>query len=230
MLWWLGDWWNAGVQWGDGKAACEELGIDYGSAANAGRVAKVFQCSRRREHLSFRHHTEVCAIDDPTVQDRLLDWCAEPLDATGKPRSTRDLREAVRQYLDDQGRGTRLGDYPGLCARSTNPTAAAYNRRNLSCERLPPRRVLDVESGVERRMVRHDTITMTIELDVPAELVTTLVKRHILRVLRGSRNGHAPGSPITLSPPDPLPPPQEEHAPAVSTLDHHLGQASAGAP
>jgi hypothetical protein len=101
--WWLGDWWNAGVQWGEGQAVCDALGLDYGTARNAGAVAAAVQLSRRRDNLSFSHHKEVCAIPDPAVQDRLLAWCLEPFETTGKPCSVRELREAVRSYLDAQG-------------------------------------------------------------------------------------------------------------------------------
>ena len=53
--WWLGDWWNA-CKWGDGKAACEEIGVDYQTATDCGWVASSFQISRRREILTFSHH------------------------------------------------------------------------------------------------------------------------------------------------------------------------------
>jgi hypothetical protein len=43
-------------------------------------------------------------IEDAQVQDRFLDWCEEVLSLNGgKPRSTRELRRAVREYLDEQG-------------------------------------------------------------------------------------------------------------------------------
>lgn len=96
--WWLGDWWNAG-KWGDGQEACEQVGVEYQTAQDAGLVCRKFEFSRRREKLSFTHHREVCAIPDPKVQDRLLDWASEG----DKPKSTRELRDAVRQYLDEQG-------------------------------------------------------------------------------------------------------------------------------
>lgn len=112
--WWLGDWWNAG-KWGDAQEACDHIGVEYQTAADAGMVCKNFDFSRRREKLSFTHHREVCAIPDPAVQDRLLDWASEG----DKPRSTRELREAVRQYLDEQGwtddeRGRRAAVVNGL--------------------------------------------------------------------------------------------------------------------
>lgn len=102
--WWLGDWWNAGAEYGDRKECCERLEIDYGGTANCAMVCKAFNFSRRREKLTFTHHAEVCVIDDPAVQDRMLDWCLEPLgQGQAKPRSTRELREQVRAYLDEQG-------------------------------------------------------------------------------------------------------------------------------
>ena len=69
----LGDWWNA-CAWGDGKDACEALGINYGTAQNCGQIAATFDFTRRRVNLSFSHHYEVCPIEDPTMQDKLLDW------------------------------------------------------------------------------------------------------------------------------------------------------------
>lgn len=37
--WWLGDWWNAGVAWGEGKKACEATGIAYQTAIHCGSGA-----------------------------------------------------------------------------------------------------------------------------------------------------------------------------------------------
>ena len=101
--WWLGDWWNAGVQWGIGQEVCQELGVDYGSMRNYGSVAKTIKMSRRRDNLRFSHHIEVCAISEPDVQDRFLLWCEETLETSGKPRTIKELREAIRSYLDSQG-------------------------------------------------------------------------------------------------------------------------------
>lgn len=103
--WWLGDWWNAGVAWGDGKAACERLEIDYNHAMKCGSVAAAFEFLRRRKNLTFGHHQEVCVVKDAGVQDRMFDWCEEPLgaDPKARPRSIAELREQVRAYLDDQG-------------------------------------------------------------------------------------------------------------------------------
>lgn len=103
--WWLGDWWNAGNFYGERQEACERIGVEYQTAANCSMVSKAFEnFSRRREKLTFKHHAEVCAIDDPAVQDRMLDWCEEPLtNGEKRPKSTSELREQVRAYLDEQG-------------------------------------------------------------------------------------------------------------------------------
>lgn len=101
--WWLGDWWNAGVRWGQGREACEAIGVDYQTAKDCGMVVKKFELSRRRDNLSFKHHREVCPLQDDSERDRFLDWCEEPIAQGGKPRSTRELREAIHSYLDEQG-------------------------------------------------------------------------------------------------------------------------------
>lgn len=104
--WWIGDWWNAlphnGAA-GLGREACEAAEIEYQTAVDCSNVAKQFEDKRRRLTLSFKHHREVCAVPDNDSQDRLLDWCEEPLrNGDKKPRSTRELREAVQKYLDAQ--------------------------------------------------------------------------------------------------------------------------------
>lgn len=69
----MGDWWNV-CQWGDGKAACERLGVNYENARVCGHVSEQIRLLRRRNNLSFSHHREVCPIDDKTMQDKFLDW------------------------------------------------------------------------------------------------------------------------------------------------------------
>lgn len=128
MQWLLGDWWNAGVQWGEGEAVCEALGIDYGVARNCGSIAATFELSRRRDKLSFRHHTEVCALDYPAVQDRFLDWGLEPFDTTGavainwiiaNQLGRRNLTEEQKSYL--RGKRYNLEKKPqGGDHKSTN--------------------------------------------------------------------------------------------------------------
>ncbi len=90
--WWLGDWWNA-CQWGDGKAACERIGVNYENSTMCGKVSRAFEIGRRRPNLSFSHHKEVTFIDDPTMQDKLLDW------AESERASVKALRERVNNHL-----------------------------------------------------------------------------------------------------------------------------------
>jgi Domain of unknown function (DUF4326) len=101
--WWIGDWWNAGVKWGEGQRVCEEIGLNYQTARIVGSVADRIKLFRRRNNLPFAHHQEVCVLTEAEVQDRFLLWCEEPIEATGKPRSVRELREAIKSYLDSQG-------------------------------------------------------------------------------------------------------------------------------
>jgi len=90
--WWLGDWWNA-CRWGDGKEACERIGVNYENARVCGHVSEQIQLLRRRNNLTFSHHREVCPIDDEAMQDRLLDW------AEAEKATVRALREKVQDYL-----------------------------------------------------------------------------------------------------------------------------------
>jgi hypothetical protein len=96
LQWRIGDWWNhPGHAYGDRLTLVTDdawTGPSYGSSANAGSVARRFETSRRHERLTFSHHVEVAHLP-PTLADELLDWCEEPIAATGKPRSTRELRE-----------------------------------------------------------------------------------------------------------------------------------------
>jgi hypothetical protein len=103
--WWLGDWWNAGVEWGNGENICNEIGISYSSAKTAGSIATKFEKSTRVDKLSFTHHREVCIIDDAEVRQRFLTWCLFDNDGVerDKPKSTRELIDAVRAYLDEEG-------------------------------------------------------------------------------------------------------------------------------
>jgi hypothetical protein len=99
--WWWASWWIFGEhKWGDRKKIVERedwSGPSYKTLANAASVYRVFptKSSRQRE-LSFKHHAEVSGIDDLSVRQSLLDWCAEPFKkGTGKPRTICLLREEL---------------------------------------------------------------------------------------------------------------------------------------
>ena len=98
VSWWLGDWWAFGVtRYGERKAIVQDEdwdGPELQTCKNAAAVCRTFETSRRRDVLSFNHHTEVASLP-PAEADALLDWGEEPIAQTGKPRPTRDLRAEV---------------------------------------------------------------------------------------------------------------------------------------
>ena len=109
--WWLGDWWNA-CKWGDGKSACEGIGVDYTTAADCGAVARMFEFTRRRVNLTFSHHKEVRPIDDPVMQDKFLDWCLVGADGVPGQKGHRAETGRLTELAQDetlgpgQGKGT----------------------------------------------------------------------------------------------------------------------------
>jgi hypothetical protein len=65
--WWVGDWLNFGERsYGSRyRAALELTSFDYKTLRNYAWVARRFQLSRRRDTLSFQHHAEVAALEEP---------------------------------------------------------------------------------------------------------------------------------------------------------------------
>jgi hypothetical protein len=100
LRWCIGDWWNyPGHSYGDRTELVEAEDWDgpaYSTCANVGTTAKAFELSRRRESLSFGHHTEVAHLS-PRMAGELLDWCEQT--AGGRPRSIRALREEIKRRL-----------------------------------------------------------------------------------------------------------------------------------
>lgn len=72
--WWLGDWLTYGIQrYPDHyRDAVRETGLDYQTLRNYAWVARKFSLSRRRDKLSFQHHSEVAAMPERD-QDYWLD-------------------------------------------------------------------------------------------------------------------------------------------------------------
>jgi len=72
--WWIGDWLVYGrTRWGKtyGDAA-KITGYDYGSLRNMAYLASEFDVSRRRDNLTWSHHSAVAGLDH-AEQDRWLD-------------------------------------------------------------------------------------------------------------------------------------------------------------
>jgi hypothetical protein len=97
VAWWIGDWLNYGnTRFGQKYSRAAKItGYDVQSLMNMSYVASRFDCSRRREKLSWSHHAEVAglAIED---QEMWLD------NAEQKRMSVRGLREVVRTWRANQ--------------------------------------------------------------------------------------------------------------------------------
>lgn len=106
IQWWIGDWLNYGEQrWGEMYTqALNETDYAERTLHNLKYVTSKVDSSRRREDLSFSHHSEVAALP-PAEQDEWLDK------AKKDHLSTRQLRDAIKRN------GTEQPDYSLLLNR-----------------------------------------------------------------------------------------------------------------
>jgi len=90
---WIGDWLNYGEQkYGETYAqAIDGTQYDYQTLSNDKWIASRVEVSRRRENLSFSHHSEVAELD-PEEQDELLDL------ADNQKLNRSEFRKVVRSY------------------------------------------------------------------------------------------------------------------------------------
>jgi hypothetical protein len=100
VAWWIGDW----VSYGNAKfgekysRAARVTGYDVQSLMNMAYVASRFDLSRRKETLSWSHHSELAALE-PDEQDRWLVFADE------RRLSVRGLREELRAWRSRHGTG-----------------------------------------------------------------------------------------------------------------------------
>uniref|UniRef100_A0A6M3L2E2 Putative methyltransferase n=1 Tax=viral metagenome TaxID=1070528 RepID=A0A6M3L2E2_9ZZZZ len=90
---WVGDWLNYGhdrYEHGKYEEALQELGYAKGTLENFSSIAKKVESSRRREHLSYRHHTEVASFE-PEEQTLWLDK------AETEHLPVRELRKQIKE-------------------------------------------------------------------------------------------------------------------------------------
>lgn len=118
LNWHIGDWWAFGDhRYGErAKAAAEGIfGREFQSLADMASVARSYEPSRRREHLSFTHHREVAALPAGEA-DELLEK------AEREHLSTRDLRREVQALK-------AANDQDGVAAesRAEQPSTAEAN-------------------------------------------------------------------------------------------------------
>lgn len=101
--WWRGDWWNAGVPYGDRVEAIrtdDSDGISHGRYRNCGVIAKEFNVSRRRDTLEFKHHEIVAALSRQQ-QKKWLDlaerqeWSANQMKAAIAQRAALDRTSEI---------------------------------------------------------------------------------------------------------------------------------------
>ena len=110
--WWLGDWLRFGeAQFGEKYAqAVEDTGFAEQTLQNDVWVASAIPASRRREELTFSHHSEVAALP-PAEQDEWLD----------KAERGHWTRERLRREMGGNGRQPALlYDGPGRLAVGGN--------------------------------------------------------------------------------------------------------------
>jgi hypothetical protein len=99
---------------------------------NYRRVARAFkETSRRRELLSFRHHTEVAALK-PEDADRLLDWYLEGVvERKRAPCNVRELQAETSAPLSST-------NYRPIHGRTSDAPDSSTNTTPRSAERDGP--------------------------------------------------------------------------------------------
>lgn len=136
--WWIGDWLRYGnVLYGERYVrASRTTGYDTQSLMNMVYVASRFEPSRRRDGLSWSHHAELAALDEPE-QDRWL-----TLAATHR-MSVHSLRLELRAWR--KASAPHLGDTPDTCAPSHDDRIVCPNcKQALVLEEGRARALTDV--------------------------------------------------------------------------------------
>jgi hypothetical protein len=105
--WWVGRWLNYGeAKWGEMfSQAIEATGMDYGTLRNIKWTESQFDLSRRRDKLTFSHHSEVASLP-PKVADKILDT-AEELSLTRN-----EVRALVSKWKREQAGETEMPFLP----------------------------------------------------------------------------------------------------------------------
>jgi hypothetical protein len=96
VMFWIGDWWLAGEhRWGESAAQAAPTGFSVKTLQNAAFVASAVPPHRRRDNVSFSHHSAVAALP-PLAADGLLVKAADEQLPVSK------LRELVREVKGTQ--------------------------------------------------------------------------------------------------------------------------------
>jgi N6-adenosine-specific RNA methylase IME4 len=150
IQWLVGDWLNYGeTRYGEKyKEAIEATGYDYQTLRNEKQIARRFEVSRRRDKLSWSHHTEVAGVRPDELADELLDK------AEADGWTVKELREAVRDLnrIEPEPLSPLEGEYDVIYAD-------------------PPWKY-DVGTTTPERQIEHQYPTMELEdikaMDVPS--------------------------------------------------------------
>jgi hypothetical protein len=157
--WCLGDWLVYGEASFNGRYrdAIELTSLDYQTLRNYAWVARRFALSRRRDMLSFAHHTEVAALSEPE-QDFWLRK-AEDHEWSVK-RLRRELKESLRERSGENdkkvgegesGRGSTMAAIEGTVLLKVSILAAQLE----SCRAVANDLGLDVETWASRILLRE---------------------------------------------------------------------------
>lgn len=115
IQWWIGDWLRYGEHnYGETYSqAMKDTSLSYQTLANTVWVAGKIEPSRRREKLSFKHHSEVAGLE-PVEQDALLG------EAEARDWTSMELRTAVKTYKREKKIAGHIDQWPSVETRLEN--------------------------------------------------------------------------------------------------------------
>ncbi len=122
--WWIADWLVYGESTFHGRyeAAIERTPLSYQTLRNYTWVARRFPLSRRRQSLSFSHHLEVVALEQPQ-QDYWLRKAEELGWSRNKLR--REVRGSLLTRQGEESRSdTESAEVGGIDSAAAEPTSA----------------------------------------------------------------------------------------------------------
>lgn len=147
VSWWIGDWWIAGKAYGervDVVQAEDWIGPSHQTCRHLAVVCAAFEVCRRRHTLTFKHHTEVVALE-PADADRLLDA------AEANKLSAMELRALVRRLRAEH----RIGELIAMPLPVNEPVHVLYLD--------PPWRYENPPMGGTNRSIENHYPTMTLD-------------------------------------------------------------------
>jgi hypothetical protein len=153
--WWIADWLVYGERTFKDRyvEAIEKTSLNYQTLRNYAWIARRFDHSRRREKLSFGHHSEVASLDSPE-QDFWLRK-AEELDW-----SRNELRRQVRASLRERGNlavgPSSSDDNKAACPDNSEAELGAPTRKTLSLALTSDQITLFEHTAGTHNMELHD--------------------------------------------------------------------------